>query len=288
MPEGKLGKRCCGVLLGHTADVTHVKWNTPARIWVTGSADHSVRLWSADGQCVGEIRPPGDAITALEIDQLRGLLIVASMDRAIRVYEPEDSGALVQQHHGHSDAVRCILHVPEKQQYITASWDHTIRVWRAYTGPEKKPPSAAARAAAAAAAEGAALDGGVPGEGVASTAVEEPVELTYAERFPLREPKMLGKAQGQGQFLKKASTEETREKKKKKQAEDEMAAKAVNGLSLKLAELEARLKNDIERQDKQQPVDKRGGRGARGHGARATGVGHAALTGAHGARAKPP
>ena len=133
VPEGKLGKRCCGVLLGHTADVTHVKWNTPARMWVTGSADHSVRLWSADGQCIGEIRPPGDAITALEIDQLRGLLIVASMDRAIRVYEPEDSGALVQQHHGHSDAVRCILHVPEKQQYITASWDRTIRVWRAYT-----------------------------------------------------------------------------------------------------------------------------------------------------------
>ena len=67
-----------------------------------------------------------------------------------------------------------------------------------------------------------------------------------------------------------------------------MAAKAVTGLSLKLAELEARLKNDIERQgDKQQPADKKGGRGAR-HGARAAGAGHAALTGAHGARAKPP
>ena len=32
------------MLLGHTADVTHVKWNTPASLWVTGSADHSVRL----------------------------------------------------------------------------------------------------------------------------------------------------------------------------------------------------------------------------------------------------
>ena len=199
---------------------------------------------------------------------------MASMDRAIRVYEAVKSGsqplcyegALVQQHHGHSDAVRCVIHVPEKQQYITASWDHTIRVWKAYTGPEKG-GGGAARVGGAAAAEGAAVD-------VGSNTVEEPVELTYAERFPLREPKMLGKAQGQGQFLKKASTEETREKKKKKQAEDEMAAKAVNGLSLKLAELEARLKNDIVH--KQQPVDKRGGRGGRG----------AAV--ARGARAKPP
>ena len=117
----------------------------------------------------------------------------------------------MQQHHGHSDAVRCILHVPEKQQYITASWDHTIRVWRAYTPPtEKKPPhSAAARAAAAAAAsEGA--DGGAAGEGVGGVALEEPVELTYAERFPLREPKQLSKAPGQAQFLKKARAEETR------------------------------------------------------------------------------
>ena len=52
-----------------------------------------------------------------------------------------------------------------------------------------------------------------------------------------------------------------------------MAAKSVNGLSLKLAELEAHLKNGYESKDKQQqPVDKRGGRGAYGAGRRAPGV----------------
>ena len=57
----------------------------------------------------------------------------------MRVYDvvpAQEEGAgftceLLQQHLGHSDAVRAILHVPEKCQYITASWDHTLRVWRA-------------------------------------------------------------------------------------------------------------------------------------------------------------
>ena len=50
------------------------------------------------------------------------------MDRAVRVYDVE-TREVVQSHLGHSDAVRSILHVPEKEQYITASWDRTIRVW---------------------------------------------------------------------------------------------------------------------------------------------------------------
>ena len=142
------------------------------------------------------------------------------MDRAIRVYEAADGGALVQQHHGHSDAVRCIVHVAEKQQYITASWDHTIRVWKAYAGPGKGGGAGAVRGGAVAAA--GAAPNGLSGEdaeaGDGGGAEEEPRELTYAERFPLREPRFLSKPGGQTQFLKKASNEETRERKKKKQA----------------------------------------------------------------------
>ena len=74
-------------------------------------------------------------ITALAVDE-------ASMDCAVRVYDPLAS-EVVQVHRGHSDAVRCILHVPEKDQYITASWDHTIRVWRAHAAGRRKGDGAA-------------------------------------------------------------------------------------------------------------------------------------------------
>ena len=300
VPEGKLGKRLVGVLLGHTADVSHVAWNAYHRQWVTGSADQSVRLWSADGACVAELRPPGDAITALEIDQLRGLLIVASMDRAMRVYEPTRQ-ELVQVHHGHSDAVRCIVHVPEKQQYITASWDHTIRVWRAYQpesekkGKKGKGAGAVAGGGDAAAAAPSGAEGGQPGGGLdeagaeaAAEAFEEERVPTYAELHPLREPKCLSdrtKGAAESKFLKKVSTEDS-QKRKKKQAEEEMAAKSVNGLSLKLAELEHSLKTNYERQEK--PPSKEDKRGIRGAYGAARGIRGATGAATGRAGAKPP
>lgn len=104
VPEGRKGKRCCGVLLGHTADVSHIKWNAVHSRWVTGSEDYTVRLWTGDG--VEESKwLPGDAVSALAIDQTAGFVIAASMDLIVRVYDPV-SQEVVQQHAGHSDAVR--------------------------------------------------------------------------------------------------------------------------------------------------------------------------------------
>lgn len=103
VPEGRKGKRCCGVLLGHTADVSHIKWNATHSLWVTGSEDYSVCFWTAEGEQQGKWLP-GDAVTALAIDQKYGLVIAASMDRAVRLYDPI-AQEVVQQHVGHSDAV---------------------------------------------------------------------------------------------------------------------------------------------------------------------------------------
>jgi len=254
VPEGKLGKRCCGVLMGHTADVSHVKWNSIKKCWVTGSEDHTVRLWSPEGEQIVEIRPPGDAITALAIDQKLGYILVASMDRAMRVYSPT-TAEMVQQHTGHSDAVRCIIHVAEKRQYITASWDRTIRVWRAYTQRDVDgdgiPDLPDERAVAV-----RANDDGQPDE-----EETEGRELTYAEKNPLREPKWLkdhDKQRAGDKFLKKVSTEEDKQRNRKKKQADEEASKNVTGLSLKLQELEHTLKSQIERADRPAAREERG------------------------------
>lgn len=122
VPEGKRGKRCCGVLLGHTSDVSCVKWSEPLALWVTSSEDRTVRLWNRGGVQVGEYRPPGDGITALALDRCHGCVIVGTMDAAVRIYAvaPDLSGEslwpfelkLVQTNSGHADAVRCAGHRP--------------------------------------------------------------------------------------------------------------------------------------------------------------------------------
>lgn len=54
-----------------------------------------------------------------------------------RVYNPE-SGKLVQTNIGHSDSVRSIVHIPERNQYVSGSWDGTLRVWNAYSPIKRK------------------------------------------------------------------------------------------------------------------------------------------------------
>lgn len=119
-----------GILQGHEADVTQVKWNGVLSKWVTGSDDGSIRIWSDDGiQCEQYISTHG-TITALCIDQTNGCIALGVQDR-IRVYDP-DTRKFVQTNVGHSDSVRSIIHVPERGQYISSSWDTTVRIWNAY------------------------------------------------------------------------------------------------------------------------------------------------------------
>ena len=258
VPEGRKGKLLCGTLNGHEADVSHVKWNPVHGLWVTGSEDHTVKMWTPEGVCKWEIRPPGDAVTALAID-LNGFILVASMDAAVRVYDAETQ-EVVQQHNGHSDAVRCIIHVPEKSQYLTASWDRTIRVWRAYKPPKGyKPPSERVEEA-----EG---EEGMEGLGDTMTAAEAPVTAPaaaadedeveseeefpwllvkekepYSVRFPLVEPKCLadrGKSAGD-KFISKPKKDEGR-KRPGKEGDDGQPAKQPTGLAAELNKLEASL-----------------------------------------------
>ena len=39
------GLRVTATLLGHTGEVTQVKWNRFVSKWVTGSEDGTIRLW---------------------------------------------------------------------------------------------------------------------------------------------------------------------------------------------------------------------------------------------------
>jgi len=290
VPEGRRGKALCGTLLGHQADVSHVRWNTPHALWVSGSEDHSVRLWSPLGVQVGEIRPPGDiAITALTCDA-RGMVLVATMDRAVRVYDPKPrvrnpalaglckwpmDPEMVQQHLGHADAVRCMLHVPEKEQYLTASWDRTIRVWRDYQPPPVPPEELAGDEEGEEGEEGEEAADADAGATSAAEEVDDEDDLEenaraevppedvfepYSVRHPLIEPKWIAEAKkgGGDKFMRKVSNEDDK-KKRKKGADDDGAAKNVTGLGLELQRLEERLRSDLRLEPAAKPADSKRG-----------------------------
>uniref|UniRef100_A0A7S3DAN8 Guanine nucleotide-binding protein subunit beta-like protein n=1 Tax=Palpitomonas bilix TaxID=652834 RepID=A0A7S3DAN8_9EUKA len=143
------------------SEILLVKWSEKAKLWITAADDHFIRAYpptcdgrkalpmppglklrqhkpSADGiaqlPCVKFMPVLGEVVTAMEVDQERGYLFVATVDKILRVVDL-DKEEILQTHIGHADTIRHILHLPQQNQILTASWDTTIRVWIA--DPEK-------------------------------------------------------------------------------------------------------------------------------------------------------
>ncbi|TPX59029.1 hypothetical protein SpCBS45565_g07846 [Spizellomyces sp. 'palustris'] len=120
------------ILQGHEAEVTQIKWNDIHKQWITASEDRTIRIWPPEGiPCLRVINNDAPC-TALCIDNVNGSIITGSQDKIIRVFDPDKKDELVQKNVGHTDEVRCIIHIPVRNQYVSASWDNTVRVWNAY------------------------------------------------------------------------------------------------------------------------------------------------------------
>ncbi|KAJ3043664.1 hypothetical protein HDV00_004437 [Rhizophlyctis rosea] len=98
------------VLHGHEAEVTQPSTGIPC-----------LRVINNDGP-----------VTALCIDSLNGCIVSGSQDKIIRVIDPEKKDEVVQKNVGHLDEIRSIIHIPVRGQYVSASWDNTVRIWNAY------------------------------------------------------------------------------------------------------------------------------------------------------------
>ncbi|KAF6030822.1 hypothetical protein EB796_010866 [Bugula neritina] len=123
--------------LQHDGEVTALKWNSINKQWVSGSEDGTIKIWAADGmndliQTLSE----KVAITCLCIDSVNGA-IVAGLQSTIKVYDGERF-RLMQTNVGHTDSVRDIIHIPERSQYVSCSWDKTIRVWNEWKQVKKR------------------------------------------------------------------------------------------------------------------------------------------------------
>ncbi|KAL8562628.1 hypothetical protein ACOMHN_011200 [Nucella lapillus] len=124
-------------LQGHEAEVTAVEWSRVYSKWITGSEDGTVRIWNGSGmnECE-QVLSINKGVSCLCVDQTIGSIVVAIQNN-IRVYDPEFY-RLVQSNLGHADSVRSIIHIPERNQYVSCSWDNTIRVWNAWKMPRGK------------------------------------------------------------------------------------------------------------------------------------------------------
>ncbi|KAJ3326052.1 hypothetical protein HDV06_002437 [Boothiomyces sp. JEL0866] len=215
--------RLLAVLQGHEAEVTQIKWNKHASQWITGSEDRTIRIWPAEGiPCIRVINNDGP-VTALCIDSINGCLVTGSQDKIIRVFDLDKKDEIVQKNMGHSDEIRSIIHIPSRNQYVSASWDNTVRIWNAYL---KKGQRKMAKTAMKFQAE------------------EEEQPMSYSELNPLIVPKLLSKPLFVKEFvLEKAPVkEEDIEENIEKSALEEELRQTLNDLDIAL--------NSTEKQNK--------------------------------------
>jgi len=129
----------CGTMEGHQRDVNALKWNDLYGKWISGSEDQTIRIWSEDGSVCEECFGTQGIVQAICIDKSNGF-IVAAVGHKIKVYDM-DTTNLVQINNGHTENIRCIEHVVERNQYMSGSYDKTVRIWNAYKKPPPRKPS---------------------------------------------------------------------------------------------------------------------------------------------------
>eukprot|EP00002_Diphylleia_rotans_P033367 TRINITY_DN7090_c0_g1_i1.p1 TRINITY_DN7090_c0_g1~~TRINITY_DN7090_c0_g1_i1.p1 ORF type:complete len:812 (-),score=137.18 TRINITY_DN7090_c0_g1_i1:340-2775(-) len=219
-------QRLRGTIVGHTADINYILWNHVHECWVTGSDDNTIRFWDVHGSQVFELfHTKGEPITAIAYDRNYGFLMIALRDKIMRLYDPKRS-EVIHSYTGHTDEIRGIIHIPELHQYVTASWDRTLRVWHAYRdkiyGRTRKALSA-------------------PGSLQNQDLLEEdyrPYELDH----PLTQPKTLNRIGVSKPLIEKTNVQERKPKgKRKKGAEDKKAQNINSSLVSRLNDLEASL-----------------------------------------------
>ncbi|KAI8373444.1 WD40-repeat-containing domain protein [Choanephora cucurbitarum] len=130
---GKVNTR---FLQGHNDSVYCLAWIGP-NLLVSGSRDRSLKVWNAaTSQCIKTIEESHNgSILSLQVNKARSIMLSGSSDATCTLWSlPELVPIKRLQGHGHSVLDVCFV----DDLIVTASRDHTLRVWDPTTGTEMR------------------------------------------------------------------------------------------------------------------------------------------------------
>ncbi|PVF93520.1 WD40 repeat-like protein [Serendipita vermifera] len=120
---------------GHTDKILSVAWSSNGRQIVSGSADHTIRLWDTEtGQAIGEpLQGHTNQVCSVSFSSDCHQIVSGSHDQTIRLWDVETGQVIGKPLQGHTDHVNSVSFSPDDCQIISGSSDRTIRVWDAKT-----------------------------------------------------------------------------------------------------------------------------------------------------------
>ena len=122
-------------LLGHSDNVTGIRWSHNDKYVATASADSTMRIWDATtGAEVRRIAAHRGSVNSVEWSTKDDSQITtASADSTARIWDVA-TGNEVRQFKGHIGCVECATLSPDRSLMATASKDLTAQIWDANTG----------------------------------------------------------------------------------------------------------------------------------------------------------
>jgi hypothetical protein len=122
------------ILRGHTKPVWAVAFSPDGTRVLTGSWDHTARLWDpATGKTVATLTGHTGSVMAVAFSPDGMRVLTGSGDTTSRLWESA-TGKPVATLVGHTDAVRDVAFSPDGTHVLTGSDDNTARLWKAATG----------------------------------------------------------------------------------------------------------------------------------------------------------
>ncbi|MEQ1718121.1 MAG: WD40 repeat domain-containing protein, partial [Hyphomicrobium sp.] len=124
------------VLLGHSAAVIQCAFSADAQRLVTGSTDHTARVWDPQsGALLFTLRSHTGYVNTVSFSPDGKLIVTGSHDKTACIWAPE-TGSLLHTLSGHSGAVLDACFSPDAKRLVTGSDDATACLWDAKTGAE--------------------------------------------------------------------------------------------------------------------------------------------------------
>ena len=126
--------RLLQIFAGHTGAVRSVAFSPDGTRVLTGSSDHTARLWeSSTGRLLSILEGHMGDVNSAVFSPDGTRVLTGSNDHTARLWE-SSTGRLLSTLKGHTNWVRSVAFSPDGTRVLTGSDDHTARLWESSTG----------------------------------------------------------------------------------------------------------------------------------------------------------